>query len=54
MSEGRSRKSYDMYNFLSCSVLNWMEVKDSIHAAADLLLRDNTLYLFDGDQKGPR
>jgi len=46
MSGGRSRKSYDMYNFLSCSVLNWMEVTDSIHAPADLQLRDNTLYPF--------
>jgi len=54
MSEARSRKSYYMYNFLSCSKLNWMEVKDSIHAPADLPLRDNTLYPFDGSQNGPR
>ena len=31
-----------------------MEVKDSIHAPADLPLRDNTLYPFDGSQNGPR
>jgi len=31
-----------------------MEVKDSIHASADLPLRENTLYPFDGSQNGPR
>jgi len=43
-----------MYNFLSFSVPNWMEVKDSVHAPADSPLRVSPLYPFDGSKNGPR